>query len=160
MQSNLYDYRRCQPAGLDSLAFLLTTGAGEVHNSYTCKDTMASLDNKDFTEERLEVIDGKRIDVPVNGNVDLLDGDGNVRRIPVPSADPNDPLNMNKWRKLGIIITCCWYSIFSLILVGGAGPILPFFIGEYAQDGYAVEEIVKLTTYPSLVMALGNMRSL
>ena len=117
---------------------------------------MASLDNKDITEERLEVVEGKRVDLPVNGNVDLLDGDGNVRRIPVPSADPNDPLNMNKWRKLGIIITCCWYSIFSLILVGGAGPILTFFIGEYAHDGYAVEEIVKLTTYPSLVMALGE----
>jgi hypothetical protein len=117
---------------------------------------MASPDNKDVAEERLEIVDGKRIDVPVNGNVDLLDGDENVRRIPVPSADPNDPLNMNKWRKLGIIITCCWYSIFSLILVGGAGPILPFFIEEYARDGYAAEQIVKLTTYPSLVMALGE----
>jgi hypothetical protein len=117
---------------------------------------MASIDHKAVTEERLEVVEGKRIDEPVNGNVNLLDDSGNVRRIPVPSTDPNDPLNLNKWRKLGIIITCCWYSIFSLILVGGAGPILPFFIREYAHEGYEVEEIVKLTTYPSLVMALGE----
>lgn len=117
---------------------------------------MASLEDKTATEERLEIVDGKRVDVPVNGNVNLLDNDGNVRRIPMPSADPNDPLNMNKWRKLGIIVTCCWYSIFSLILVGGAGPILPFFIAEYTHEGYEVEEIVKLTTYPSLVMALGK----
>jgi hypothetical protein len=153
---DLYECRRRSHPGLEALAPLLNLRADRVLHSYTCKIIMASQDNKDITDERLEIVDGKRIDAPANGNVDLLDDNGNVRRIPVPSSDPNDPLNMNKWRKLGIIITCCWYSIFSLILVGGAGPILPFFIGEYARHGYAVEEIVKLTTYPSLVMALGE----
>jgi hypothetical protein len=118
---------------------------------------MASLDDKKTSIEHRESIEGKKLEAPATANVNLLDDDGNVRRIPVPSTDPNDPLNMGKWRKLGVIVTCCWYSIFSLVLVGGAGPILPFFIAEYAPLGYGVEEIVKLTTYPSLVMALGEI---
>ncbi|KAK4580464.1 hypothetical protein LTR86_000667 [Recurvomyces mirabilis] len=89
------------------------------------------------------------------GDVDLLDSSGKVRRIPIPSADPNDPLNMSKWRKLGIIITTCFYAIFSLVLVGGAGSILPFWIELYAPQGKSIQQVVNLTTYPSLVMALG-----
>lgn len=118
---------------------------------------MASPQDKEATTERHEVIEGKKFEAEATANVNLLDENGNVRRIPVPSSDPNDPLNMSKWRKLGVIVTCCWYSIFSLVLVGGAGPILPFFITEYAPLGYEIEEIVKLTTYPSLVMALGKL---
>ncbi|KAK3671648.1 hypothetical protein LTR78_008381 [Recurvomyces mirabilis] len=88
------------------------------------------------------------------GDVDLLDSTGKVRRIPIPSADPNDPLNLSKWRKLGIIITTCFYAIFSLVLVGGAGSILPFWIALYAPQGKSIQQVVNLTTYPSLVMAL------
>lgn len=120
---------------------------------------MASLEDKEAAVQRHEVVPGKRLEAQGTADVNLLDEDGNIRRIPVPSADPNDPLNMSKWRKLGVIVTCCWYSIFSLVLVGGAGPILPFFIAEYAPMGYDAEEIVKLTTYPSLVMALGKFHS-
>lgn len=122
----------------------------------TITTSMASLEDKEAAIRQLETIEGKKLEAPEGADVNLFDEDGNIRRIPVPSADPNDPLNMSKWRKLGVIVTCCWYSIFSLVLVGGAGPILPFFIQEYAPLGYDIEEIVKLTTYPSLVMALGK----
>jgi hypothetical protein len=114
----------------------------------------------DLAVEHFESVDektaNKQSNAEANGNINLLDDEGNVRRIPVPSSDPNDPLNMNKWRKFGVVVCCCWYSIFSLVLVGGAGPILPFWIQEYAPEGLDVTEIVKLTTYPSLVMALGK----
>jgi hypothetical protein len=119
---------------------------------------MTSVEDKEATIQRHEVLESKKLEAPATANVNLLDEDGNIRRIPVPSADPNDPLNMGRWRKLGVIVTCCWYSIFSLVLVGGAGLVLPFFIAEYAPRGYGVGEIVKLTTYPSLVMALGGLR--
>ncbi|KAI5358022.1 Putative major facilitator superfamily, MFS transporter superfamily [Septoria linicola] len=100
--------------------------------------------------------DGKHLnDTQRGGGVHLIDENGQVRRIPIPSADPNDPLNFNKWRKLGIIVCCCWFSVFSLVLVGGFGPIVPVILELYAPKGYAVQEIINLTTYPSLVMACG-----
>ena len=93
---------------------------------------------------------------PSNGDLQLINTIGEVRRIPIPSSDPNDPLNYSKWRKLGILICCCWFSIFSLVLVGGLGPILGVFIGLYAPTGKSVQQVVNLTTYPSLVMAFGK----
>jgi hypothetical protein len=93
---------------------------------------------------------------PSNGDLQLINTTGEIRRIPIPSSDPNDPLNYSKWRKLGILICCCWFSIFSLVLVGGLGPILGVFIGLYAPTGKSVQQVVNLTTYPSLVMAFGK----
>lgn len=92
---------------------------------------------------------------PSNGDLQLINTTGEIRRIPIPSSDPNDPLSFSKWRKLGILICCCWFSIFSLVLVGSLGPILGVFIGLYAPSGHSVQQVVNLTTYPSLVMAFG-----
>jgi len=93
---------------------------------------------------------------PSNGDLQLINTIGEIRRIPIPSSDPNDPLNYSKWRKMGILICCCWFSIFSLFLVGGLGNILGVFIGLYAPSGKSVQQVVNLTTYPSLVMAFGK----
>lgn len=92
------------------------------------------------------------------GDIQLITTSGAIRRVPIPSNDPNDPLNFSKWRKLGVLICCCWFSIFSLVLVGGLGPILGSFFAVYAPQGKTVQEIVNLTTYPSLVMAFGMSR--
>jgi hypothetical protein len=81
---------------------------------------------------------------------------GNTRRIPIPTGDPNDPLNFGKVQKLGILVSCCWFSIFSLFLVGGLGPIIPVFMDLYIPQGKTGEQIVSLSTYPSVAMAAGK----
>lgn len=43
------------------------------------------------------------------GNALLFDKEGAVRKVPVPSSNPNDPLNFRPWQKWGVIITCCWF---------------------------------------------------
>lgn len=107
--------------------------------------------------DQLELADIDLKNAPKHaGDVNLLDEQGHIRRIPIPSTDPNDLLNFNKWRKLGVIICCCWFSIFSLVLVGGIGPILPVLIELYIGQTHGnVQPIINLTTYPSLVMACG-----
>jgi hypothetical protein len=91
------------------------------------------------------------------GDLNLIDDNGATRRIPIPTNDPNDPLNFSKWRKLGILVSCCWFSIFSLVLVGGVGPIIPVFMGMYIPQGKTPEEVVSLSTYPSVTMAAGKI---
>lgn len=39
----------------------------------------------------------------------LVDADGLVQRLPVPSKDPNDPLNYSLKEKASIIVSCCWF---------------------------------------------------
>lgn len=39
----------------------------------------------------------------------LVDEAGRIKRLPVPSDDPNDPLNFALWEKTGIVVCCCWF---------------------------------------------------
>lgn len=91
----------------------------------------------------------------VNTTVQLVDGKGETQRWPIPSSSPRDPLNYNKWRKLGIVISCCWFSIFSLALIGGLGPIMSTFYQLYGDKG--PEKVTWLSTLPSVMVGLGNL---
>jgi hypothetical protein len=51
------------------------------------------------------------------GNAFLVGEDGHIRNIPVPSSDPNDPLNFLKWQKFGIIFCCCWFCQLRTLIV-------------------------------------------
>jgi hypothetical protein len=42
-------------------------------------------------------------------NALLVTAEGEVRKLPVPSNDPNDPLNLRRWEKACIIVACCWF---------------------------------------------------
>ncbi|TDZ21898.1 hypothetical protein Cob_v005226 [Colletotrichum orbiculare MAFF 240422] len=63
----------------------------------------------------------------VDGNALLVSKDGGVRKIPVPSADPNDPLNFRKWETYGLFFCCCWFSSMGLSIANGLGAILNVF---------------------------------
>ncbi|KAI1845751.1 hypothetical protein JX266_008116 [Neoarthrinium moseri] len=86
----------------------------------------------------------------------VLVGDGHeVRKIPIPTDDPNDPLNWPKWRKMGIVGTCCWFAIFSLLSVSGISTFMNTLFMMYSPAKTS-DEIVGLSTYPTMVMALGS----
>ena len=94
----------------------------------------------------------------VRGNAFLVREDGQVRQIPVPSSDPNDPLNLRPWEKYGIIFCCCWFSIMGLSIAGGLGAILNVFFAMYSPQGYTSDQIVFLITMPTLCIGLGMLR--
>lgn len=49
----------------------------------------------------------------IGAKPDVLVGEnGEVQRLPVPSEDPNDPLNFSTWEKFGVIFSCCWFCGF------------------------------------------------
>ncbi|KAF4985976.1 hypothetical protein FDECE_16192 [Fusarium decemcellulare] len=92
----------------------------------------------------------------VEGNSLLIDKHGNVRHVPVPSKNPNDPLNWKPWQKWAVILTCCWFSVMSLALAGGLGAILSVFFALYGPEGYGPADVAFLLTLPSLCIGLGN----
>ncbi|KAH7350665.1 major facilitator superfamily domain-containing protein [Rhexocercosporidium sp. MPI-PUGE-AT-0058] len=91
------------------------------------------------------------------GDVLMIGRTDEVRRIQVPSDDPNDPLRFSKWRKLGIVFTCCWFSNFSLLSLSGIGTFFNELFGMYLPMGKTPSQIVGLATYPSMVMAFGSL---
>lgn len=44
------------------------------------------------------------------GDTVLVDKEGHVRKLPVPSSSPNDPLDFSYWKKAGVIVSCCWFG--------------------------------------------------
>ncbi|KAL3445032.1 major facilitator superfamily domain-containing protein [Aspergillus insuetus] len=115
-------------------------------------DTMSSpIEEKTVIELAENVESGK----PSTDHV-LVNADGEVQQLPVPSKDPNDPLNYTKWEKIGIIVSCCWFSTMSLSLVGGLGPILDVFFQMYLATGHTTDQVVWLSTFPSLFVGIGN----
>ncbi|KAI1873993.1 uncharacterized protein JN550_002572 [Neoarthrinium moseri] len=97
-----------------------------------------------------------KTDQHIEGNALLVDKHGKVRRLPVPSSDPNDPLNWKRWEKYAVIFCCCWFSVMSLALAGGLGAILDVFFALYGPQGYDASDITLLLTLPSLCIGLGN----
>ncbi|EMD86506.1 hypothetical protein COCC4DRAFT_135670 [Bipolaris maydis ATCC 48331] len=92
----------------------------------------------------------------VKGNAFLVREDGQIRKIPIPSSNPNDPLNFSRWEKYGLIFCCCWFSIMGLSIASGLGAILNVFFQMYTPQGYTADEIVFLITLPTLCIGLGN----
>ncbi|KAJ5730844.1 uncharacterized protein N7483_005352 [Penicillium malachiteum] len=86
----------------------------------------------------------------------LVDAAGEIQWLPVPSDDPNDPLNFTVWEKTGVIVSCCWFSIMSLSVVGGLGAILSVFFELYGEEGVSSTKVVWLSTFPSLFVGIGN----
>ncbi|EUC27515.1 hypothetical protein COCCADRAFT_41778 [Bipolaris zeicola 26-R-13] len=108
--------------------------------------------------ENIEFEGGKDINNNIqqaNGDIVLLSGSDEIRKIPVPTDDPNDPLNFSTLRKWGIVVTCCWFSIFSLIAVSGTGAFMATLYGMYIPQGHTPEEVTGLSTYSTMVMAFG-----
>ena len=58
-------------------------------------------DNNDAKDDQLQASSA--------GDVVLMNSMGEIRRVPIPSSSPNDPLNFSKYRKLGILVCCCWF---------------------------------------------------
>ncbi|GAK65162.1 uncharacterized protein PAN0_008c3379 [Moesziomyces antarcticus] len=88
-------------------------------------------------------------------DVRVVDSHGEMQRWPMPSSSARDPLNFSTARKLGIVVSCCWFSIFSLALIGGLGPIMSTFYALYHQEG--AEKVTWLSTLPSVMVGLGNL---
>lgn len=112
----------------------------------------------------------------IAGSALLIDKNGTVRKLPIPSNNPNDPLNWKGWEKAVVIFCCCWFcesehsakqpettniglaAFNSLAITSGLGAVLEVFFGLYAPQGYGVSDITLLLTLPSLCIGLGRSK--
>lgn len=61
-----------------------------------------------------EILPAQSLTTHVAGNALLVAADGHIRNLPIPSGDPNDPLNFSRWKKAAIVVACCWFCMFML----------------------------------------------
>ena len=86
------------------------------------------------------------LDVP---GTTVLYNDGNLKYIPMPSADPKDPLNLPSWRKWAAIIALCFYGAVALASEIIIGMLVPVFVLYYAGiDPKILGELSGIPTGP------------
>ncbi|KAM0346428.1 hypothetical protein ACHAPU_005492 [Fusarium lateritium] len=117
---------------------------------------LATVTSADHIENKVNGHRPEHSNVHVEGNALLVDRHGEIRKIPVPSSDPNDPLNFRPWEKWGLVFCCCWFSVMGLSVASGLGTILNVFFEMYIPQGFNSDQVVLLITLPTLFIGLGN----
>ncbi|KAI1246119.1 hypothetical protein MGN70_013016 [Eutypa lata] len=67
----------------------------------------------------------------VVGSTQLYEANGQMRYVPMPTADPKDPLNLPQWRKWLAVIALCFYGALAVSSEAIIGALLPVFALEY-----------------------------
>jgi hypothetical protein len=90
----------------------------------------------------LKVIDAEAINVEdaatPNSGVPLYKMDGKARNLPIPSSDPNDPLNLSVWRQRLLLAVVCIYGVTSFGVIQSTPLFFPDLIGEYKRQNRGV----------------------
>ncbi|KAJ4169257.1 hypothetical protein NW754_001342 [Fusarium falciforme] len=99
-------------------------------------------------------------DVEIQGaGVLFYQEDGHARKLPVPSSDPNDPLNFGDGRQRLILAAVCVYGVAAFGSIQSTSLFLGKLVGEYemqTRGAFDPKRIIELASYPSLCMGLGN----
>lgn len=80
----------------------------------------------------------------VEGTVRLFDNDGNVRKIPIPSDDPTDPLIWPSWRRSLVLLSLCIFGITGFGVIQST----PLFFSQIIQEYERETRGVSFGTYP------------
>ncbi|KAI1388557.1 putative MFS transporter [Hypoxylon trugodes] len=97
-------------------------------------------------------------DIP--GTVDLNTAEGDdvgaygQAYFPVPSEDPNDPLQWSEFKKTMILIICSFYSFLANSSVIGPSPYIDIWAEEFGISPATASELV---SYPNLAFGFGSL---
>ena len=94
--------------------------------------------------------------LPGTVNLQVVEGDDSAygqALYPVPSEDPNDPLQWPNWKKTMILILCSLYSFFGNSALVGPSVYLEIYAEEF---GISVTTASGLISYPNLVYGFGK----
>ncbi|KAK4154517.1 hypothetical protein C8A00DRAFT_42741 [Chaetomidium leptoderma] len=94
----------------------------------------------------------------VSGTVNLQAKDGEETHYgqalyPVPSADPNDPLQWPSWKKHMIMFCCCAFSFLGISALLGPATYIGLWSAEFGVDPNTAAGLVN---YPNLIFGFGN----
>ncbi|KAI1780736.1 putative MFS transporter [Hypoxylon cercidicola] len=77
-----------------------------------------------------------------------------IALFPVPSDDPNDPLQWSEFKKTMILIICSAYSFLANASIIGPSPYIDLWAAEFGIEPTKASELV---SYPNLVFGLGSL---
>ena len=84
----------------------------------------------------------------VEGTVRLFDSNGHIRKIPIPSDDPADPLSWSGWKRCLVLLSLCIYGIAGFGVVQSTPLFFSQIIQEYEREtrGVSLRSFLEYTT--------------
>lgn len=91
----------------------------------------------------------------VNLRVEQGDDSGYGQALfPVPSENPNDPLQWSEFKKTMILVICSLYSFLANAAIIGPSPFINLWAAEFDVEPAVASELI---SYPNLVFGLGSI---
>ncbi|KAG4431443.1 hypothetical protein IFR05_013075 [Cadophora sp. M221] len=124
---------------------------------YTEKSNSNAVENEDKDEKDVPALSS---DVEqVEGTVRLFHSNGQIRKIPIPSNDPRDPLTWPTWQRSVVLVSLCVFGSAGFGVVQSTPLFFSEIIPEYMRETrgkFDPSKISQLASYPSLCMGIGN----
>jgi hypothetical protein len=67
-----------------------------------------------------------------------------VVKFPLPTADPADPLNWARWRKVACMVAVSFYAFVSNYISASIAPALPLWNKQFPQDRRPTRDLMTL----------------
>ncbi len=94
--------------------------------------------NEDFvaSQKPIDVVEVEQIE----GTVRLFDSEGNIRKVPVPSKDPADPLTWTSWKRCLVLMSLSVFGVAGFGVVQSTPLFFGQIIEEYERETRGVRE--------------------
>ncbi|KAH6677384.1 major facilitator superfamily transporter [Halenospora varia] len=97
----------------------------------------------------------KHASADLSGSVYLIDGNGRMLNLPIPSTSPRDPLNWTVFKRARAFFAMIFYAIVGLTIVQAPSLLFGGLAKEFKPQDTAPFEIVHLISAPTFFMGLG-----
>jgi hypothetical protein len=101
--------------------------------------------NEDFvaSQELTDVVEVEQIE----GTVRLFDSEGNIRKVPVPSKDPADPLTWSSWKRCLVLMSLSVFGVAGFGVVQSTPLFFGQIITEYERETRGVSKTYTFQFY-------------
>ncbi|EAQ86360.1 hypothetical protein CHGG_07613 [Chaetomium globosum CBS 148.51] len=80
-----------------------------------------------------------------------------VVKVPTPTADPADPLNWSRWRKVTCMLSVAYYVFVANYISSSLAPALPLWNHVFPHDQRPMQDLIQLVSFNVLAVGLGNI---
>jgi hypothetical protein len=84
----------------------------------------------------------------IEGTVRLFDTDGHIRKVPIPSKDPTDPLTWSTWKRCLVLLSLSIFGVAGFGVIQSTPLFFSQIIAEYERETRGVREasVIEITS--------------
>ncbi len=94
------------------------------------------VDDFGTSKKAIDTVEVERIE----GTVRLFDSDGHIRKLPVPSKDPTDPLTWSTWKRCLVLLSLSIFGVAGFGVVQSTPLFFSQIIAEYERETRGVRK--------------------